>query len=121
MRPDGRPNGRLFLNLTAHWWNDIHAGVKTVEYRRLCPYWHRRICNAVFGRTFHEPPVPMADFRKGVTPHYLTVTFRRGYSRNWPDLTRTVTRIDIGPCPYDGWRGDYFRIYFTKEENTHEN
>lgn len=116
MRPDGRPNGRLFLNLTAHWWNDIHAGVKTVEYRRICPYWHRRICNAVFGRTFHEPPVPLADFRKGVTPHCLNVTFRRGYSRNWPDLTRTVTRIDIGPCPYDGWRGDYFRIHFTREE-----
>lgn len=68
MRPDGRPNGRLFLNLTAHWWNEIHAGVKTVEYRRICPYWHKRICNAVFGRTFQEPPVPQLPDNTSTKP-----------------------------------------------------
>ena len=24
--------------------------------------------------------------------------------------------FNIGPCPYDGWDGEYFRIYFEKED-----
>lgn len=46
------------------------------------------------------------DTLKTFVPH-------RGYTA---DVIRTeITKIDIGPCPYAGWDGDYYRVHFRLE------
>jgi ASC-1-like (ASCH) protein len=81
-------NGTLHLVLTHHWFDEIAAGRKKVEYRKHSALWRKRIIQA-------QP---------------RTVVFHRAYTRK--TLAATVVRIDIGPCHYEGWPGDYIRIHF---------
>lgn len=94
----------IIFNLKREWYDKIASGEKTVEYRKNCRYWDVRLRKA------------MMHTRGLILPRqqYLAV-FRLGYSRKHPDIVRRIVKIDIGPCPYDGWDGDYFRIYFKKE------
>ena len=81
----------LDLVLKFHWFDEIEAGRKDIEYREIRPYWTVRIWER--------------------RDKIKTVTFRRAYTLK--KLTRNVEKIDIGPCPYEGWDGEYYRIYFT--------
>lgn len=74
--------------LKRHWMAEMLAGRKDVEYRAVTPYWTARLTRR---------QVTHAEFRPG----YVA---RRG-------IIRPVTKIDIGPCPYPGWPGDYYRIH----------
>lgn len=65
------------------------AGRKDVEYRTMTPYWRKRIWERR-----HE---------------LSTLTVARGYTST--TLPREIILIDIGPCPYPGWRGKYYRIH----------
>lgn len=69
--------GKLDMVLTHYWFDEILAGRKTCEYRRVTPYWTRRI----------------GSLKKG---DYLI--FRRGYTNRL--LARRVERIRI----LDGWK-----------------
>lgn len=99
---------RIIFNLENrknHWYDKIASGEKTVEYRRVCDYWRKRVW-----------------FKRGALNGYLMfpnndrfAVFRLGYSRKHPDIVRRITKIDIGTCPYEGWDGEYFRIHFEKE------
>ena len=83
----------LTLNLTYKWFDEIEAGRKTIEYREIKPYWEKRI----WGQR-----------------HRIThVCFVRGYTGRFTH--RRVTKIDKGPCPYDGWDEEYYRIHFEED------
>ena len=79
----------LSLVLTSHWYNEVESRRKNIEYREIKPYWTKRIWG-----------------RRDEIKH---VRFSRGYSNI--SLLREVVKIDIGTCPYDGWDGDYYRLW----------
>lgn len=83
----------LILNMKREWFARIWNGDKTVEYREVKPYWTRRIGNWVGKET-------------------RFIEMRLGYLKNGPVMLLQVGHTDIGPCPYDGWNGDYYRIHF---------
>lgn len=74
--------------LKGHWYTEMLAGRKDIEYRAVKPYWTARLATR---------PVTHAAFSRGFTT--------KGR------LIRTVTKIDIGPCPYSGWTGDFYRVH----------
>lgn len=90
---------RIVFNLTSEWFEKIRSGEKRIEYRKVGPYWIGRLCHPIAGG--HQ------------IRNFKTVEFRRGYSKK-DVIVRRITNIDIGKCPYEGWNGDYFRIFFKK-------
>ena len=80
----------LHLMLSGWWWDHIRDNDKRVEYRQIKPRWTKQIWEK-------------RDTLK-------TVVLHRGYTNNV--IRATITKIDIGPCPYPGWEGDYYRIHF---------
>lgn len=114
---------RIIFNLKREWYDKIASGEKTVEYRSLVSKNGKRSkwC-AIFGmdpdRFYHEGDGFFADESvkaSGLAPTDWFAVFRLGYSRKYPDIVRNIWMIDIGTCPYPGWSGEYFRIYFSKE------
>ena len=99
---------RIILNLKREWYDKIARGEKTVEYRRICDYWIGRLCKAAPRGAFYANGRPIRMFD--------VVEFRLGYKREGA-IVRKITNIDIGPCPYEGWNGEYFRIHFKKENS----
>jgi len=82
------------LVLTHHWFDEVEAGRKDTEYRAMTPKWTRLIwdCRA----------------------RLVSARFRWGYSKR--AIVRPVFYVDVGPCPYPGWPGEYYRIHFEKTE-----
>lgn len=80
----------VHLVLTHHWFDEIVHGDKRIEYRSMSPQWIKQIWN-----------------HRGTLRH---VIFHRGYTSE--KSIRKITKINIGPCPYDGWNGEYIMIYF---------
>jgi hypothetical protein len=79
----------LRLVLTYHWFDEMAAGRKNVEYRAMTPHWRKRIW---------------------AKRHQLTsAIYSRAYTAT--TLRREIYFIDIGPCPYPGWPGKYYRIH----------
>ena len=74
--------------LKRHWHAEMLAGRKDIEYRAITPYWTARLTRR---------PVTHAAFSRGYTA--------RGR------FVRPVTLIDIGPCPYPGWTGNFYRVH----------
>ncbi|NQU75725.1 MAG: hypothetical protein HQ546_05365 [Planctomycetes bacterium] len=74
--------------LKRHWHQEMLAGHKDIEYRAVTPYWTARLAHR---------PVTHAAFSRGYTA--------RGR------FVRTVTKIDIGPCSYPGWAGDFYCVH----------
>lgn len=66
---------------------------KRVEYRVMKPRWDKQIW-------------AKRDTLK-------TVVLHRVYTSNV--VRAEITKIDIGPCPYAGWDGDYYRVHFRLE------
>ena len=86
----------LNLVLTHHWFDEIAAGRKRIEYREIKPHWTRLIW----------------DRRDKITH----VKFQRAYNNTAPEIIYRVTFIDKGMCPYTGWTGKFYFITFTEEE-----
>lgn len=80
----------LVLTLKYHWFDLTLSGSKTVEYRAMTSNWKRRIWER------------RHDLKE--------VCFYRGYTSQ--NVTKRITLIDIGPCPIEGWEGDFYRIHF---------
>ena len=78
----------LHLTLTYYWYDEIVSGRKNIEYRAITNRWQKMILNK--------------NIKK--------VIFHRGYTST--TLEKHVSFVDIGPCPYDNWPGDYIRIHF---------
>lgn len=82
----------LYLVLTHHWFDEIKAGQKRIEYREMTHHWRRLI----------------GDRMEKITH----VRFARGYTNT--TLVFPVDKIDTGPCPIcPGWHGTYYRIHFS--------
>lgn len=79
----------LHLVLKHEWYDEILSGRKTVEYRAMTPRWAKMLWE-----------------KRG---ELKFIRFARGYSAQ--TLTREIELIDIGPCPYPGWPGDYYRVH----------
>jgi hypothetical protein len=79
----------IHLVLTHHWFDEIISGRKLVEYRALKKCHIKNILH---------------------NKYLETIVFHRGYSS--VIVTRTVSNVDVGPCPYPDWPGDYIRIHF---------
>lgn len=77
----------VHIVIRGHWAAEMFAGRKDIEYRRVTPFWTARL----------NRPVTHAAFSVGYT--------REGR------FIRPVTKIDVGPCPYPGWTGDFYRIH----------
>lgn len=80
----------LHLVLTHHWFDEIRAGRKRIEYRAITAHWRNRI------------------WKK--RQYIKTVTFARGYTSE--TLTFNVVKIDMGHCPYPEWCALHYRIHF---------
>ena len=79
----------VHLVLTHYWFDEMTAGRKDIEYRAMSPHWTKLIWD-----------------RRGKITH---ARFSRAYTSTM--ILRPVTRIDIGPCPYEGWDADYYRLH----------
>lgn len=85
----GIPAGRtVHLVLTHHWYDEVASGRKSTEYRHQTARWRRALIDRRPQR----------------------VVFHRGYTAT--TLTRRILSVDIGPCPYPEWYGDYIRVHF---------
>nr|DAT72841.1 MAG TPA: helix-turn-helix domain-containing protein [Caudoviricetes sp.] len=84
----------LVLPLKREWFARIWNGTKRTEYREVKPYWTRRIGGWVGDNA----------------PRFIL--FQIGYAKDGPRLLVQITCVDIGPCPYPEFRGDYYRIDF---------
>lgn len=84
----------LVLPLTRAWFAKIWNGEKRTEYRAVKPYWTKRI------RAWIDDNAPRF------------ILFQIGYAKTGPRMLAQTKGVDIGPCPYPGWRGDYYRIRF---------
>lgn len=78
----------VHLVLTYHWFDEMVNLRKHVEYRAMTPHWKRLIW----------------DRRNEIA----AARFSRGYTAE--TILRPVIGIDVGPCPYDGWTGDFYRM-----------
>ena len=78
----------VHLVLTYHWFDEMVNLRKHVEYRAMTPHWKRLIW----------------DRRNKIA----AARFSRGYTAE--TIVRPVIGIDVGPCPYNGWDGDYYRL-----------
>lgn len=83
----------LTLVLTRHWYDETDLLLKRVEYREMSPHWKRLIWDRRHDLKY------VRFFRA------MTKTNRRF----------AIDAIDIGPCPIDGWSGEYYRIAFSPE------
>ncbi len=85
---------QLNLVLTYHWYDEYEAGNKRIEYRVMSENWRRKIW----------------ERRDEIS----SVRFQRGYTKT--ASVYAVQDIDVGPCPYDGWDDEYYRIYVSEGE-----
>jgi len=79
----------VHLVLTYHWYDEMTAGRKHIEYRAITPHWKRLLWD-------RREQIKYARFSRG----YTSTT-----------ITRLVRSIDTGPCPYDEWHGEYYRLH----------
>lgn len=89
MESDWEPAVVLHLVVSFKWYDAHASGAKDIEYRAMSPHWHKLIWD-----------------RKRKLTH---VRYSRGYSST--TMTRKITGITIGHCPYKGWEGMYYRIH----------
>ena len=99
--------------LTRHWFNEIKCGKKHVEYREIGQFWRSRI---FAGQTPNSVSIAVeekktAARRWGEELKKQFIRFRRNYTTTC--IYGRIDSVDVGPCPYDGWTGDFYRIRFT--------
>jgi len=108
---------RIVFNLRREWFEKIATGEKAIEYRRICEHWARKL-GAIWPIGSCEKEI----LRKGLSfEEPVDAVFRLGY-KSGNDIVRRITKVDIGPCPYDGWDGEWFRVHFedVSRENARE-
>lgn len=81
----------LHLPLMYHWYDETELRGKRIEYREMTDRWWKLIWQK----------------REELTH----VRFSRGYTRR--TLIFKIDKIDIGPCPIEGWGEEYYRIHFS--------
>jgi len=85
-------NNILKIALRFHWYDETEIGNKRIEYRRICDTWTTQIWN-----------------KREILTH---VRFQRGFQTPIRHQMFEIVKIDIGPCPIEGWNDQYYRIHF---------
>jgi len=86
----------IVLPLKRIWFAKIWNGEKDVEYRQKKPYWDKRIGSWV----------------RNKNDEIHTILFQIGYANSGPRMLVDVYETDVGPCPYEGWGGRFYRLHF---------
>lgn len=80
----------LRLNLKQQWWDQIKAGTKTSELRRVTPYWRKRLV----GKVFDEVHLCLGYPKRGDMSRILV--------RQWTCLAKeTVLHEEFGDKPVE--------------------
>lgn len=98
----------LELVLKGEWYDKIASGEKKYEYRRLIPYWWRRIFSSPYN--FYNKPFGGYDLC------HTSVRFRRGYGKNAPTMVWEIGNtghIVIPPVDVQAEVGDVPVIQLT--------
>ena len=93
----------IHATLTYQWFDEINAGHKTAEYRRITPYWEKKLSNIKPGDC---------------------IVFHRGYSdktiRRRILYVRKISGWDLPPAEYNFFKcpneSGFFEINFEKKE-----
>lgn len=94
----------LVLRLKAKWWDQIAAGVKSIELRRATEYWRLRLA----GRQYDE-----IHLWRGYPPGDRVDMLLR---RRWVSaLARTVTHPEFGPDPVEVFEIDVSQPIISRE------
>ena len=72
-----KDNLMLDLVLKSKWFEKIKSGEKTVEYRKVKPYWQKRIYPLIDGEFSFPIVYPGDGLKRGAKVH-----FSRGYTRH---------------------------------------
>jgi len=78
----------LHLNLKKKYWEKINAGEKKYEYRRVTPYWEKRLATNRYDKILIKLAYPKKDD--------VTRIIERPY-RGWGQLE--ITHPEFGPDP----------------------
>lgn len=105
----------LHLVLKGKWFDMIASGEKKEEYREIKPYWERRFSCSYIEKLISRP---CSSIYKSMNIYNVgcsrdTITFRRGYFKNAPEMTVEFKCIITGkakPEWSDNWKGDVFII-----------
>ena len=85
----------LYLPLKAKWYDMIESGIKTEEYRKIMPYWIKRICEkskgCIYGR---DGMCELCMHTYGVHTNITDVCFSYGYTKR--KMLFPVEKISIG-------------------------
>lgn len=117
----------LELVLKGEWYDKIASGEKKYEYRRVTPYWVKRVFGLEYldfmGKFFNEVPAWLEDKKAGRPfkgySHDLchtSVRFRRGYGKNAPTMVWEIGNtghIVIPPVDVQAEVGDVPVIQLT--------
>lgn len=105
--------------VTRHWYDELKSGRKTVEYRKLTNFWARRLDFSINAYTIGAGPRAISlvspSYRLFSEKRKASAVFRPGYVSD-PWLVVPILYIDVGPCPYEGWSGWYFRIHLWNKQ-----
>ena len=93
----------IHATLTYQWFDKINAGRKTAEFRRITPYWEKKLSNIKPGDC---------------------IVFHHGYSdktiRRWILYVRKIVGWDLPPDEYNFFKcpneSGFFEINFEKKE-----
>lgn len=119
----------LQLVLTYKWWQMIHSGQKTEEYREITPYWVCRIFNKI-DKDGTPKPISQKEAAslieawasnldtKGLTLKYNIVTFYAGYDKDRKEETRYIERVTIGTGRVE-WGAESDRPYIVLTIGAH--
>lgn len=88
----------LYLTLKKQWFDLIHSGIKTEEYREIKPYWIKRLTKTSIG--FHPSD-------------YTHVHFRLGYAKEAPTMKFEISGFTIG-CGNPDWGGTNKDVFIIK-------
>ncbi len=80
----------LHLNLKKRWFEEIKSGEKTIELRRVCSYWRKRL----IGQHYDEIHIKCGYPKRSDTSKILR--------RKWTCVAReTILHPEFGPEPID--------------------
>jgi hypothetical protein len=68
----------LFVIVTKQWYDLIKSGAKHIEFRKVTPYWTKRIMNII-----------------SRTHSFIGIQFQLGYTRKYPRLNFRVLSVKI--------------------------
>lgn len=113
----------LYLTLKKQWFDLIHSGIKTEEYRKIKPYWIKRLTKCKGNNSFDKTGFFCVKAncwscltRTSIGFHpadYTHVHFRLGYAKEAPTMKFEISGFTIG-CGNPDWGGTDKDVFIIK-------